>query len=145
MKRSMTWLAGCAVLCTLLCSCGKEEQSRKETFPVSGEVYVDGNPVASLAVRCIAVSGIDKENPTTSAAFTDEEGKFQIATYESSDGVPEGEYVLTFEWGKWGLDGSYGGPDKLDGRYNDPEKSEHRITVVKGQPTKLGRIELTTK
>ena len=78
-------------------------------------------------------------------AFTDEEGKFEISTYESSDGVPAGEYALTFMWGKWNMSGSYGGPDKLNDRYTDPKTSEVKVTVKDGEPTDLGTIELTTK
>ena len=146
MKRLMTWLAVPAMFCLLLCSCSEQGPPRKETYPVTGEVYVDGQPAAQLAVRCTDVKGIDKEAPTVSSAFTDETGKFEIATYEASDGVPEGEYVLTFEWGQWNtISGQYGGPDKLNGRYNNLETSENRFKVEKGKQTDLGRIELTTE
>jgi len=146
MKRSATWLVVFAMVCVFLCSCGETDPSRKPTYPVTGEVYVDGQPAAELAVRCTDVKGLDKENPTISSAFTDEEGKFEISTYEAADGVPAGEYILTFMWGQWNrVSGSYGGPDKLGDRYSNPETSEHRITVKEGEPTDLGRIELTTK
>lgn len=139
---SVAVLMGCSVL---LCSCSKQGPPRKDTFPVTGEVRVDGQPVGQLAVRCIDVKGLDKASPTASAAFTEENGKFKIATYQSADGVPEGEYVLTFEWGKWSLNGSYGGPDKLNGRYKDPKKPVKQFKVEKGKATDLGTIELTTK
>jgi hypothetical protein len=138
-------LAFVAAGCLLLCSCGKDEGFRKETFPATGEVYVDGQPAGQLKVECHNLAGIDKENPTFSQAFTDENGKFEIATYEAADGLPEGEYVLTFMWGELDLiSGGYGGPDKLNGRYTDPQTSEHRFKVEAGKPTDLGKIELTT-
>ncbi|MFV1966544.1 MAG: hypothetical protein ACC628_14055 [Pirellulaceae bacterium] len=143
--RRFTWMGVLAAFCLLLCSCGEEGPPRKETYPVTGEVYVDGKPVVQLAVRCINVTGIDKADPTFSSAFTDEEGKFEISTYEQSDGVPEGEYILTFEWGQWGLSGSYGGPDKLKNRYKDPKKSAFHVTVESGKPADVGRIDLSTK
>lgn len=134
------------IACLLLSACGKEQVARKETFPVKGEVYVDGQPADGLAVTCHNVAGLDKEQPTSSSAFTDSQGKFEISTYESADGVPEGEYVLTFMWGKWNtISMTYGGPDKLNGRYDDPKTSEFKVSVQKGKPTDLGRIELTTK
>jgi hypothetical protein len=146
MKRSITRLAVPVIFCLFICSCGGDDQSRKETFAVQGEVFVDGQPAEQVAIRCIDVAGIDKEAPTTSAAFTDEDGKFEISTYESADGVPEGEYVLTFEWGQWNaVSGAYGGPDKLKNRYKDPRKSQTRFKVEKGKPTDLGRIELSSK
>lgn len=140
----MKRLLALAALCLAFSSCG-EEQSRKETFPVTGEVYVDGQPAADLAVRCIDVKGLDKEQPTTSSAFTDEKGRFEISTYEQADGVPAGEYVLTFQWGQRStMTRAYSG-DKLKGRYADAKTSEHRFTVEQGKPTELDRIELTTK
>ncbi len=133
-------------LCVLLCSCGRSGQPRKETFPVTGEVSVDGKSVERLAVTCHAVQGIDTEHPTYSQAFTDKDGKFKISTYQQADGVPEGEYAITFFWGEMNLlSMTYGGPDKLKDRYNDPKKSTFRIKVEKGKPTDLGKIELTTK
>ncbi len=145
--RWTTRLAVPSLLLTLLfCSCSDKDPNWKETYPVTGEIYVDGAPAAQLAVRCTDVNGLDKEQPTLSSAFTDEGGKFEISTYETGDGMPEGEYVLTFEWGQWNLvSGSYGGDDKLKGKYLDPKKSEHKFTVVEGEPTEIGRIDLKTK
>jgi len=138
--------AAVAVVCLLLSSCGEKLPERKETFPVTGEVYVDGQPAAQLQVTCHDVKGIDTAAPTVSSALTGPDGKFAISTYLSADGVPAGEYLLTFVWGRFDmLSKSYGGPDKLKGRYTDPQKSQHRIKVESGKPTDLGRIELSTK
>ncbi len=146
MNRSMMRLGLAVMCCLVLCSCGDKDPSRKDTYPVTGTVKVDAQPGANLAVKCVSVNGLDKENPTVSSAFTNEEGEFEISTYESSDGVPAGEYVLTFMWGSWNpVSGSYGGPDKLNGRYDDPKESTFKVTVKDGEPTDLGEIELTTK
>ncbi len=139
-------LAVLSAICLFLCSCSDGPPDGKETFPVTGEVYVDGHPVAQLQVTCHDVNGLDTEEPTLSSTQTDVEGKFAISTYKSGDGVPEGEYVLTFMWGKLNLiSKSYGGPDKLNGRYLNPQTSEYRVTVEAGEPTDLGRIELSTR
>jgi hypothetical protein len=141
--------AGCfvAVLASIA-GCGEEQPYRKPTSTVTGQVFVDGEPVpvaTPLKVECHPLNGLDTEHPTFSSSLTGEDGKFSISTYESGDGVPPGEYVLTFMWGKMNLiSPSYGGPDKLNGKYDDPEKSEHVLTVVEGLPTDLGRIDLTT-
>jgi hypothetical protein len=127
-------------------SCGRGPANRKPTYPVRGEVYVDGKPAGQLAVYCVELRGIDEDNPTSSATFTDDAGKFAISTYLSGDGVPEGEYALTFFWGQYNLiTRSYGGPDKLKNRYTDSKQSKVRLTVVKGKLTDLGRIDLTTR
>ena len=135
-----------AAVCLLSCSCGDKIPDRKPTFPVTGEVYVDGQPAAQLQVTCHDVKGIDTADPTVSAALTDQDGKFAVSTYQSGDGVPEGEYVLTFVWGKFDLiSKSYGGADRLKGRYSDPQKSAWRFRVEAGKPIDLGCIELSTK
>lgn len=133
----------------ILAGCGKKEQPfRKDTTGVVGQVIVDGEPVPAtkpLKVDCHNVAGFDQQHPTVSSCLTGEDGKFQISTYETGDGVPEGDYVLTFMWGRMDLiGGSYTGPDQLNGKYTEPEKSEIKFTVTKGKPVDLGRIELST-
>lgn len=132
----------------LLCSCGEEvDPNRKTTFPVTGQLIIDGQPAPErVAVSVHNVAGIDSENPTVSRAFTDKEGKFSLSTYESGDGVPAGDYVLTVMWGQLNtFSASYGGPDKLKGRYDNPKTSPIKFTVKEGEPTDLGNVELTTK
>jgi hypothetical protein len=137
-----------ALICLSLPSCSSKVEipNRKETFPVSGTLLVDGNPAEDVQVTCHDVNGIDKQNPTTSATNTDSDGTFTISTYMAGDGVPPGEYVLTFFWGQTNVfSKEYVGPDKLNDRYRDPKKSEIKFEVERGQPTDLGTIELTTK
>lgn len=128
-------------------SCSEEGPHRKETYPVTGRVTVDGNvPDSPIQVTCHSTMGIDQEHPTFSASMTGTDGSFELSTYETGDGVPPGEYVLTFFWGKMNLVSmNYGGPDKLKDRYKDPEKSPVKFTVEPGKPTELGLIELKTE
>ncbi|GAB5440577.1 MAG: hypothetical protein Fues2KO_09260 [Fuerstiella sp.] len=148
------WLRkiGCVLLLTgmvVASGCSEEKPFRKETSKVTGQVLVDGVPVPAtepLKIDCHNVAGIDQKHPTVSSALTGVDGKFEISTYETGDGLPAGDYVLTFMWGKMNLiAGSYGGPDKLKDRYSDPEKSEVKLTVKAGEPVELGKIELSTK
>ncbi len=129
----------------LVCGACSKEPERKATFPVTGVIKVDGQIVADLAVRCHDTKGIDKADPTESAAKTDAEGKFQISTYKSGDGMPVGDYVLTFAWGEINLISMQYSGDKFNGKYADPATSPHKFTVKEGVPTDLGTIELTTK
>ena len=130
----------------LASGCGTKS-GNKPTYPVVGRVLVDGAPADYLAVTAEPADGqLDPDQPTVTACFTDKEGRFSLSTYVQGDGVPEGEYVLTFMWGQMNLMSmNYGGPDKLKGRYSKPETSQHRFTVGKGQPKlDLGDIELST-
>ena len=144
---SSRYTAGYLGLALLLVSTGCDSRpGRKQTYPISGVVYVDGSPAANLAVRAHPTAGIDQKDPTVSSAFTDQDGKFTFSTFETGDGIPEGEYKLTFEWGEMNmLSMQYGGPDKLNSRYKDPETSKSVVKVGPDYPEDLGKIELTTK
>jgi 5-hydroxyisourate hydrolase-like protein (transthyretin family) len=134
------------VVALLLGGCSQRDPSWKPTFPLTGTVLVDGTPAEGVLVQITEVGQPDLENPTFSSAYTDAQGKFALSTYEAGDGVPEGEYFVTFMWGQVNmLSMQYGGPDKLNNRYHDPEKSEFRIRVDAGKPTDMGEIQLTTK
>ena len=130
----------------LLVGCGSQRDSSwKETFPVHGEVVVDGKPTAGVQVQLHDVKGVDTKSPTLTTALTDEQGKFAFSTYQQSDGVPAGDYVATFFWGDLNILKNEYGPDKLKNRYNDPKKSKFNISVGKEKAVDMGRVELTTK
>lgn len=117
-----------------------------DTFPITGKLTIDGNPVGNVAVKANPVGKELSAANVSSSTFTDAEGNFEISTYESGDGVPEGDYTLTFMWGSRSLmTGRYEGPDKLNERYLDPEASEFKVSVKPGEEIDLGTIELTTK
>ncbi len=126
--------------------CGEKlpDGPRVPTFPVVGQVTVDGRPAEFLNVKCEPAF----EKPAivpSSAAFTDKEGRFSISTFESGDGAPVGKYKLTFMWGQFNLmNGQYGGPDKLEGRYKKPQDSQIELTVG-DERVDLGTIELNKK
>jgi 5-hydroxyisourate hydrolase-like protein (transthyretin family) len=139
-------LGGAAILSLCLSwGCGAEQRGdRIETFPVTGEVSVDGQPAKGLQVTCNLV-GTPSSNkfPPVIRALTKDDGAFALTSYESGDGAPQGEYTLTFMWGAHTPFKGYSG-DKLNGRYADPKASQVKVTVT-DQPVDVGKIELTTK
>jgi hypothetical protein len=130
-----------------LCSCSKQDDGLPQlTCSVTGVVLVDGEPVKNLSVTCHAVSAKSGKNPSIASVLTDDEGNFTFTSFENGDGLPEGEYALTFFWGTMNLASMhYDGPDKLNGRYNDVATSRFRVTVENGAAVDIGEIELTTK
>lgn len=134
-------------ICLLAASCGpKLPGNIKPTFPVKGQLSVDGKPVADVAIACESVQGPDVKNPSVSSARTAADGTFAFSTYREGDGLPEGEYALTFSWREYSnAKHNFVGPDKLKGRYADPKQSKFRVKVEKGKPVDLGKVELTTK
>lgn len=133
-------------LAVLVAGCSKAGPPRKETFKVAGKVTVDGQPPGGpIQVGCHNVAGMDAAMPTVSQTETKDDGSFEISTYQAGDGVPAGEYKLTFVWQDFQLiSRSYSGPDKLNKRYSDPQKTEIAVTV-KDQSVDLGEVKLTTK
>jgi 5-hydroxyisourate hydrolase-like protein (transthyretin family) len=111
---------------------------------VTGQVLVDGSPAEGVSVTCQDVNGVDKENPTVSGATTDQDGSFAISTYKAGDGVPDGDYVLTFFLAEMNPFTKEFGPDKLNDRYKDPKTSKFKFSM-RGAPVEVETIELSTK
>jgi hypothetical protein len=147
MNRPLLSLAATLASLCICCGCGEKIRgpARVATYPVEGVVLVDGQPVGNLAVNCIRQSEPDKQHPTLPQCFTEDSGRFKIGTYESKDGVPEGDYAITFQWGEFNLFSRVYEGDKLNGRYSDPAASPVTFKVTKGKPVDLGTIKLTTK
>ena len=113
---------------------------------LTGVLVVDGKPTEGIQITLTDLAGLDVKKPTISQTFSGKEGKFSLSTYEEGDGVPQGEYALTFFWGELNpLSMQFGGPDKLNERYVDPAKSTFKVNVETDKPVDLGRVELTTK
>ncbi len=125
----------------LCIGCSEPERGgpRAATSPVKGIVQVDGAPAAFLQIECHPEAGSELKYAVSK--LTDENGQFTLGTYEAEDGLPEGTYKLTFTWMGPGLLQA----DRLKGAYADPKKSTQQITVVKGQETVVGTIELSSK
>lgn len=132
-------------MCSLVGCSEKQRGNRLSTTGVIGQVTVDGKPVPAdepLRVVCNAV-------PTSTAGLksqtlTGADGRFEISTYQKGDGVPPGDYSLTFFWGKMNImNGSYDGPDRLKDKYQNSETSAVTFTVpAEGTPIDLGEIAL---
>ena len=50
-----------------LAGCSSQRDYGKETFPVRGQVFVDGSPAAELSATLHNVNGMDADQPTVSA------------------------------------------------------------------------------
>ena len=146
MMNRLVVIVSTAAAAFALVGCQSRNSDWKPTEPLVGVLLVDGAPAEGVQVTLHNVAGIDAKQPTFSQGFSDKEGKFKLSTYEEGDGVPEGEYVLTFFWGQINpLSMQFGGPDKLKEKYHDPAQSKFKVKVEKGKPVDLGRIELSTR
>jgi hypothetical protein len=113
---------------------------RIKTTPVIGIVSVDGEKAEGIEVGCIPDGASELKRPLST--FTDKDGKFTLGTYQSGDGLPQGNYTLIF---KWEVPGPGVPINKLDKRYNDPKLSKNTVIVKDGEKNEIGEIKLSKK
>ena len=134
-----------ALLCLLTLGCFRAERkppNAKPVTPVSGVVLVDGKPRANVQIKFHPASQ-DPQNATLSVATTDEEGQFKAWTYRPGDGIPPGDYTVTFDDQSKKKPHERTSPDLFKGKYADPKKSKFKITVPETGNLDMETIELT--
>jgi len=130
----------------LLSACG---DGRRRVYPVKGQILIDdGTKTRPLAKGFAHFHAVNDPSPPAGIPSTqaDDEGRFAAATYVSGDGLPEGEYIVTFTWpepsGLFKQD--WGGKDRLRGLYQDSKASTFRIRV-EPKVNELPPFKLTLK
>ncbi len=122
--------------------CGGNDRNWKETIPVTGSVFVDGEPAEGVMVVFHPVSGMDSSQPTETKSMTNKEGMFSATTYEVGDGAPEGVYKVTLTWPTLNkISMSFDG-DKFKGKYAKAADSKYEVSVEAGSPIDMGRLDL---
>ena len=86
---NVRYVVSAALGLALLVGCSGTD--RPELVPVQGTVTLNGEPLAGATV---IFDLIDKPEgfQRPSSGRTDEQGHFQVGTYGSADGLPEGKY-----------------------------------------------------
>jgi hypothetical protein len=98
----MTKTIGSALQFILLVSlvgilgCG--DSGRVPVYPVRGKVTLDGQPAVAARVTFLPMDAAEEIADFHPGGKTDQEGIFQLRTYEKNDGAPEAEYAVLVEW-----------------------------------------------
>ncbi len=120
-------LAACA-----LAGCAKKRPGEVPVYPVKGRVTYKGEPMPHAVVTFFP-AGQPFAQALKPRATADEDGYYELTTYELKDGAPEGEYGVivyvpptppepyTLEVPN--------PPDRLKHAYLDPAKSKLRFMV----------------
>jgi hypothetical protein len=134
-----------------LAGCGNDlDQNKglnvKATMRVTGKVLVDGAaPETPVVVKAYPVAGAAQDQAPSSGG-TGADGVFELSTYNKGDGLPAGDYKLTFVWTEMRLGGAAlsGAPsDKLGGQYADSKTTPFTVTVKESKDVvDLGVFEL---
>jgi hypothetical protein len=143
---SLALRVGFALTLVVLAGCGGKKFPK--AYPVKGKILVNSQPAKECQIALHRTSPGDPAFPATPSAVTDDKGEFQLTSYTSNDGAPEGEYIVTIEWrDKSGLTmGEYEGPDQLGGAYAKAEKNKALkgfVVQVGKEPMELPPFELT--
>jgi len=99
MKNQNHFLSSCFAFCLLACGgCGEAVPPAvvEDVVPVSGIVKFGGKPQAGIQVVFAPFGENVKSHGGT--AVTDAAGKFQMKNYMNADGIPPGQYAVTFSW-----------------------------------------------
>lgn len=97
-------LFGLVLSVSIISGCGgKEAPPVEDLVPVGGKVTFDGKPEAGIQV-IFTPTGANMESRGGNGV-TDASGAFTLKNYQGQDGVPAGQYFVTFSW-MVGPDGS---------------------------------------
>ena len=139
-------LWGCVVL-LFVAGCSSDD-GRPKVYPVTGELFVKGQPAAGarLTLQPEVVSDPKLWPMGYPTAIVQPDGKFQFSSYVENDGAPEGKYKLLAKWeegdGIPNEDPAVPPPKlKLDPAYLDPARSPWSVVVEK-KPNQLTRYEV---
>lgn len=81
-----------ALLLVAGCSRGEFKDLKQPTFPVTGEVRLDGQPLAGATIVLKPVDASKFKWREQPQATSDAAGKFAVFTYTTGDGAPAGDY-----------------------------------------------------
>jgi hypothetical protein len=125
-----------------LTGCDVKHPDRLPVFPVEGQVQVNGQPLANAFV-VLHPKGASDPRLLAARGQTDQNGKFQVTTYEAGDGAPVGEYAVTVEYHPLlNQGGSYEpGPNVLPRRLASPSTTDVIVRVA-ASPNTLPPIDV---
>ena len=136
-------LAGALCLGLLVTTSCKKSDGRLPVYPVKGRVLIDGNPQKDVIIS-FWPGKIEKDlHAYCPSGRTDENGYFQLSTYNENDGAPAGDYTVTIEWpvGFNAISNQWHG-DHLQGKYNDQNASEIKLRI-EPRPNELAPLQIT--
>lgn len=118
-----------AIVALAVSGCGRGER-RVPVFKTSGSVVRADGSVVPNALVVLHATGAASTVPKPRGT-TDEQGRFQLTTYEVEDGAPEGQYTITVE--QWIRDDPNLPPSNhLAATLAKPESSGLRATISQG-------------
>lgn len=125
-----SWALAIALL--TMVGCSEAPPDRTPVFPVKGSITFKGQPISGALVALHPQTPIaGTPNPRANVG---KDGAFEVSTYVTADGAPEGEYVLTVLWYKPIKQGTdvISGPNVIPAKYANPNTSDLKVSVKPG-------------
>lgn len=122
------------VASSAILGCAPAKTPKLDTYPVSGQVMVNGKPAVRAEVRMRPTKPLldPLKRSVEPYGIVEADGMFRISTYREKDGAPPGEYAITVVWPTVTVDGGEEvfGPDQLHGRFSNPVSPVTMFTVL---------------
>jgi hypothetical protein len=125
-----------------------------KTYPTTGKLTINSLPANGAVIRLYPVTPqADTLSPVIPTGIVQEDGSFELTSYRSGDGAPEGDYYVTFEWPDPKLlppqlSTIEDPPDRLKNRYTTPDRSSLQVHIAAGEnqlePMVLEKVEILT-
>ena len=122
--RAVTWMLVGTLVVSL--GCGPSGPPRPKTYPVTGVVTYNGQPVAGANLNFQLTDGSGY-----AMAITDDAGRYSLMTFDTNDGAVPGEYVV----GITKYDQAVVVDDMSDDDYVPPEEQESVASTGNQLPT----------
>jgi len=122
--------------------CGQSETWKAKTHPAFGVMKVDGKAAEGAIIMLWSTGNPVDRRDSHPWAMVSPDGTYQLTTYTSGDGAPEGEYKVMFYWPTTSESLEIA-PDRLKGKYSSLESPYLKVAIVSGK-NELPPIEVTT-
>ncbi len=126
-------LCAVALLSFALLGCAEAKPDRTPVFPAKGTITFKGQPVSGALVALHPKAPIaGTPNPRANVG---KDGSFQVSTYVTADGAPEGDYTVTVLWYKPVKKGEdiVSGPNVIPAKYANPNTSDLVVSIKQGE------------
>ncbi|VTR94223.1 Probable beta-galactosidase OS=Lentisphaera araneosa HTCC2155 GN=LNTAR_09716 PE=4 SV=1: Metallophos_2 [Gemmata massiliana] len=112
---------------------GNVPKQKKDTFPVTGKIKLDGKPLEGAKITLHARDEPNEQFAAVCDGLSDDAGRFTVTTYSRFDGAPTGEYVVTVVKSDKGFnDREAAGRTVLPKPYARPATSPLKVTIKSG-------------